>query len=247
MLPVEPHGERLGVGKQAEVFLIPEGVLKLYKAGAPKTSAFREAAHLAIVEAERLPAPRVIGVGRVEERWGLVMTLAPGEAFATSIDRTPNRADEHLAAMARLHSAIHRCSGNGIATLEARLRRDLMVAPLDDGRRAGLLCLLEDLSVGDNLCHGDFHPWNVLGAPEDAIVVDWLDAARGAPAADASRSYLLMLLTAPALAVPYLDHYRSASGISEEDVLAWLPVLAGARLAEGVDGEAVQLRALIGP
>src|SRR3712207_6364924 len=93
----------LGSGKEAEVFATPAGALKLYRAGAPKASAFREAAHLAIVEALGLPAPRVLSVEEVEERWGIEMTLAPGEAFGSAMKRMPERTPEYLAAMARLH------------------------------------------------------------------------------------------------------------------------------------------------
>jgi len=66
---------------------------------------------------------------------------------------------------------------------------------------------------GDRLCHGDFHPINVLGDLAQPLVIDWLDAARGAPAADACRSYLLLRLHAADLAEPYLDAYGRAGGV----------------------------------
>ena len=50
-------GKLLGKGKEAEVFQYGDHVLKLYKPAAPKTSAFREAANLAIAERLGLPAP----------------------------------------------------------------------------------------------------------------------------------------------------------------------------------------------
>src|SRR5262245_55079407 len=86
---------------------------------------------------------------------------------------------------------------------------------------------------GDRLCHGDFHPINVLGDLAQPLVIDWPDAARGAPAADACRSYLLLRLHAADLAEPYLDAYGRAGDVPRAPILAWLPYLAAARLAEG--------------
>jgi hypothetical protein len=68
-----------------------------------------------------------------------------------------------------------------------------------------------------------------------------LTAARGAPAADACRSYLLLRLHAADLAEPYLDAYGRAGGMPRAPILAWLPYLAAARLAEGVAGETERL------
>ncbi len=52
-------GRLLGSGKEAEVYECGEWVVKLYRATAPKRSAFREAAILAAIEAFELPAPTV--------------------------------------------------------------------------------------------------------------------------------------------------------------------------------------------
>jgi aminoglycoside phosphotransferase (APT) family kinase protein len=100
------------------------------------------------------------------------------------------------------------------------------------------------LPEGDRLCHGDFHPLNVLGTPSAAIVVDWLDARAGIPDADLCRSWLLMHLAAPEIADGYLVACERVAGITRRDALAWLPVVAGARLAEGAVKEAPALLAM---
>src|SRR5215475_12266456 len=33
-----------------------------------------------------------------------------------------------------------------------------------------------DMPDGDRLCHGDFHPLNILGNTLDPMIIDWLDA-----------------------------------------------------------------------
>jgi Ser/Thr protein kinase RdoA (MazF antagonist) len=43
---------------------------------------------------------------------------------------------------------------------------------------------LASLGPGPTLVHGDFHPWNVLQAGDDVVVIDWSDAAMGHPFID---------------------------------------------------------------
>ena len=84
-----------------------------------------------------------------------------------------------------------------------------------------------------------------MGPPNDPMIVDWLDATQGAPAADACRSYLLLLHYRADVAALYLELFLGVSGQNQDDVLAWLPVLAGARLAERVPDEVDRLLALV--
>jgi aminoglycoside phosphotransferase (APT) family kinase protein len=235
-------GRLLGTGKEAEVFEWGENVLKLYKARAPKSSAFREAAHLAVAESFGLPAPRVLGVRQIDGRWGVAMTLAAGETFGQAIMRQPALAPECLKAMAHLHMRINNHAGSEMGSMKARLRANIQRATmLGDRQRHLLLDGLAHLPEGDRLCHGDFHPWNVLGAPEGAMVVDWLDACRGDPAADICRSYVLMKHRAPELASRYVEISEALGGCDRAAIFAWLPFVAAARLAEGVPREVESL------
>ena len=70
------YGALIGEGKVAEVFEYGEGrVLKLYRAGQPKSDAVREAEVLGVVAQARVRAPRAYGVIEVDGRWGVVMEL----------------------------------------------------------------------------------------------------------------------------------------------------------------------------
>jgi aminoglycoside phosphotransferase (APT) family kinase protein len=244
---LEPSlGSCIGTGKEAEVFEIGEHVLKLYKPGVAKTSAFREAAYLAIVEARDLPAPRVVAVQQVRQRWGIVMSRAEGASFADALRGEPAQVAVYLDAMAALQLRIHAEAGTGLPGVKARLSANIgRAAVLGTSRRRRLLDGLAACADGDRLCHGDFHPWNILGPTGGATVVDWLDAGSGPPAADVCRSYVLMTRPAPALASAYVDRYARASGVDRQEILAWLPFVAAARLAEQVPDETDGLLAVV--
>lgn len=241
------RGRRLGIGKEAEVFEVGTHVLKLYRAGIPKTSAFREAANLALAEARGLAAPSVIEVAEHDGRWGIVMSRAAGRPFADAILGSPDGAPRHIDAMAALQLKLHGQPGAGLPDLKARLSANIRKATvLGHQRQQALLKMLQRLPDGDMLCHGDFHPWNVLGEPQSAVIVDWLDACSGPAAADVCRSYLLMKHASPDLASRYAEAYSALSGLSLPDIFLWLPPVAAARLAEGVPDEVEALIQMAG-
>ncbi len=213
-------------------------MLKLYRRPEAKAAAFREAAILAVVGAGGLNVPEVFEVGRLGERWGIVMSRAPGRSFGEVMLAEPQVASRYLEALARLHLRIHAQAGRGLPALKGRLAANIASAPaLPDELRRTLLVRLAAMPEGDRLCHGDFHPFNVLGEIEAPMIIDWLDATCGEPAADVARSYVLLAQHDPGLAEAFVDASAKAGGVTAEAVRQWLPFVAAARLAEGVAGE----------
>src|SRR5258707_5475812 len=96
--------------------------------------------------------------------------------------------------MARWHVLIHRHQAPRLPALKARLGDDIRKArdKLGPALQAKLLDRLGQMPDGDRLCHGDFHPSNVMGKLGDASIIDWLEATRGEPVVDVCQSWLLM-------------------------------------------------------
>lgn len=229
------HEEPIGTGKVAEVFARGPHVLKRYRSASAKADALREGAILAALEPLGLPAPRVHAVSAENGHWGVVMDRAPGRPFLETMLADAAAVPAHIAAMVRLHRRIHDAAVAGLPGHKAKLAAAIGRAPgLDAGLRARLMAQLAALPAGERLCHLDFHPGNIIGTPEAAMVVDWPDAALGDPAADVCRTWVLLHPHAPALADGYLAAYAASSGVTPEAILAWRAVIAGARLAEGV-------------
>ena len=231
-------GPLLGGGRVADAYAYGEHVLKLYKDRHARSTVFAEAAILAIVADHPLPAPAVHAAGLYDGRWGLVMSRAPGAPLADVVLADPTSAPEALEAMVAMHLAMHARTEVRLTPMKRRLQGRLAVEPrLDAGARQRRLADLAALPDGDRLCHGDFHPFNIIGSPGAAMIVDWPDATSGPPAADACRSYLLLYPHVPDFAEAYLARYAALSGIGAADILAWLPVLAASRLCENVPEE----------
>lgn len=63
--------------------------------------------------------------------------------------------------------------------------------------RVGALDPAELVGGAAVVCHGDFHPLNVMVDGERAWVLDWTDAALGPPEGDVARTLLLLGVVAP--------------------------------------------------
>jgi len=231
----ETIGRLLAAGNVAEVFEWGSRVVKLYRSSARKPTAFREAAVHAAVEAMALPVPAVWGVLEVGGRWGIVFDRVKERSFAERMREDPSLIPECLLALARLHARIHGQPARQLGSLKSRLATNIAhTRLLDEPRMQILLGRLADMPDGDRLCHGDFHPINVLGQSLLPMVIDWPDACCGDPAADVCRSYLLLKLHAEDIAEPYLDAYCNINNMPRASILDWLPYVAAARLAEDV-------------
>jgi len=230
----ESIGRLLAAGNMAEVFEWGSRVVKLYlSVRSGKPTVFREAGNHAAVEALGLPVPAVWSVQQISGRWGIVFDRVRGPSFAEQMRGDPAALPHYLEILAQLQARIHAHLAHEFRSLKVRLATNIARAKLlDEPRKQLLLGRLADMPEGDRLCHGDFHPINVLGDTSHPMLIDWPDASRGDPAADVCRSYLLLKLHAQDIAEPYLDAYCRINDLLRAKVLDWLPHVAAARLAE---------------
>jgi len=105
-----------------------------------------------------------------------------------------------------------------------------------------LLVYMKSLYKGKtNLCHGDIHPHNIIYNGGKSWIIDWEDASKGDPAADACMSYFYAMRRAAKgrdhSDEAYLKLFCGESGVARDDVLAWLPVIAGVQVNINDDGD----------
>jgi aminoglycoside phosphotransferase (APT) family kinase protein len=240
-------GKLLGSGRDAEVFESGALVVKLYRTTATKRGAFREAGILALVESLGLPVPSVRGVRMFGDRWGLTMTRAQGQSYADAMQQRRDLLPDYIKEMASLALRIHAQPGTYLPSAKASMATNIRGATLpDEARRQTLLAELAAMPEGDRLCHGDFHPFNILGPFGEEVVVDWPNACQGDPAADVCRSYVLIASIMPEVASAYVDVYAAVSGVSRDRILRWLPFVATARLMESASPEEAGLLKMAG-
>ncbi len=265
-------GRRVGVGRTAEIFEWEKGyVVKLFLRGFSRETIEREARVGRVINELGLPVPKVIELIEVNGRCGIVFERAgSGRTMLQEFAAKPWRLSSSLRVFTDLHFEMHRHSVPELPPLRRRLAERIRritgadvpgdLRELAERAKAAGLAELEKLPEDDKLCHGDFHPDNIIMSPRGPVIIDWSDAAKGDPAADVARTRLLISVGAPvkgrmsgslvesvrkrALSL-YLKLYLERSHISLESIDAWGLPVALARITEDIPGERDQLMALI--
>jgi aminoglycoside phosphotransferase (APT) family kinase protein len=242
-------GAPLAAGGTAEIFAMDTGrVLKLYWRGASPSAPEREAERARAAHAAGAPCPAVLDVLPVDDRFGVVFECIQGQSMLQAIAADPSSAESLIRSLARLHAQLHGLAGAGLPPQREHLSRRIALSPLNHRLRATVLAVLAKLPDGEALCHGDFHPGNVLMSAAGSSVIDWFDAVRGHPAADVARTLLLLQYArAPGdapfesvrsdLTALYLQEYRNLREVSTDALQAWALPVATARLAEPIAGQ----------
>lgn len=168
-------------------------VIKVLRPGIPAHWASIEAETIARVHAAGLPVPAVDGVVEVEGRPGIVLERVEGDSMWEHMKRDPRRVPELVQQLVDLQTEVQRTAVPGLKSLEDRLHTKIGEASqLSEDDRATARRLLTILPAGKAVCHGDFHPANVVLTKRGPIVLDWFDAAQGDVTADFVRSSLLL-------------------------------------------------------
>jgi aminoglycoside phosphotransferase (APT) family kinase protein len=240
-------GRLLASGGSAQIFAWgARHVLKLYLSGAPAALPAAEAARTSAVRAAGAPAPLVLETVSVSGRHGVVFERVEGPTMLEALLARPHALDEFAAQLAALHVALHGLAAAPLPPLRERLRARIEhCAALPPARRAQLVQLADRLQPGTALCHGDFHPGNVILGERGPLIIDWYDAASGAADADFARSLLLVRhASVPGAGHPAVDqvraafhaayarHYQALRPVDVDSLRAWTLVAAAARLAE---------------
>jgi aminoglycoside phosphotransferase (APT) family kinase protein len=190
-------GERLAQGRTAQIHEWGGAhVLKLFRAGYALASVEYEQrkARAAMACGARMPA--VCGIVEVNGRFGLIYERVRGATMLECLRRQPWRLAALATQLAALHAEVHR---HPAATPPAELPafHEIMrdrIAQIGDAAawRERALRLVDESPHGAALCHGDFHPDNVMFTENGTVVIDWNDAYAGHPLSDVARTLLLL-------------------------------------------------------
>jgi tRNA A-37 threonylcarbamoyl transferase component Bud32 len=254
----------LACGRTAEVYAWSEGrVLKLFFAWCPAAWAQYEARVTRGARAAGLPVPEVDDMIEVDGRFGIIFERIEGHSIVAEGKQRPWRMLQLSALMGELQVAMHNCEIPALPSLHDQLRRRIDGLPpdiLSPELKEGVLNLLSRLSDGAALCHGDFHPENVLITPHGPVILDWMTAAQGNTLADVARTALILQLRSgspgkqvtrsvdllrPLIRGAYLRRYFQLRPGSRSRLAAWMIPVAAARLEERIPGEREQILSLL--
>jgi hypothetical protein len=246
-------GPLLGQGRTAEVYAWGDfQVLKLFFTTWPVDWIHQEARVARLVHEAGLASPATGELIEAEGRLGIVYERVDGPSMLEDVARHPWRIVTAAHQFADLQLEMHRRVETDLPSGRELLTGLLRAAPrLTDEVRAQLLGKLEQLPDGNTICHGDYHPDNILMTTRGPIVIDWMSVTRGHPLADVAGTCLLFRVvempsnlgrfTRESLEVLrraflflYLRRYFKQSPHRREQMDDWVPPMAAAYLGQGL-------------
>lgn len=245
-------GKLIGQGRTAEIFEYGENkILKLYRSYMPKVAIENEYKVSLEVYKLGIPVPKVYEFIEEDGRYGIVYERVNGSTIMKLMATKPWNVAKEARRLAELHKSIQKPTEAQIPQYKTRLKSDIgRVKLLSEDEKEKIYKYMDSLPEGNVLCHGDFHPDNVIVAKEKSVVIDWMTGTKGDALADVARTSVIFKFSA----IPeeksflekgiinyirnkfyeeYMKHYLSITGTNIAEIERWkLPIAAG-RINEG--------------
>ena len=167
---------------------------------------------------DKLSVPHVFEVIDLEEKPCLIMEKIDGVDLYNKIRKNPFIVLSISSILATLHTSLFTVhASDQFVTNHQKAQYCIERADvLSDEVKQRLLNLLAQLPHGSTLCHGDFHPGNIIRAGKTDYLIDWSSASLGSSLFDIAHTYLLLLNT------PRLDNVSDGEFAMQRKITAFI-------------------------
>lgn len=257
-------GKLIGRGRMSEVYAWGDDqVLKLFYEGHSSAYVENEAILSRIAHEAKIATPSIgDDVIEVDGRYGILIERIHGSSILADMSARPWTLIGAAHTLAEQHALMHQEVVPDLPAQHEQLEQLILSAQaLSTTQKDAAINAMQQLPTGDRLCHGDFHPDNIIMSTRGAVTIDWATASQGNPLADVARTSLMLqlgelppdssLITRLVTVVGrnifhkmYLKRYFELQPDDQQELSNWkLPILA-ARLGYGIPEEQEQLLVL---
>jgi uncharacterized protein (TIGR02172 family) len=197
-------GKLIGIGNTADVYEWEDDkVLKLFHEGYPEVAVIKEYNNAMAIRDLEFHKPKAYELISYEDRKGIIYDRIIGESLPDWITRTGNVT---LCAdyMSKLHKEIIRNEISNVPNYKDFLRYHIPNT-MSVQERDKLLKMIDSLAEGNTLCHGDFHPGNILISDDCTYIIDFMNVCHGSYLYDVARTVFLIEYTPVPPEVPDRD------------------------------------------
>ncbi|MBL7200720.1 MAG: phosphotransferase [Anaerolineae bacterium] len=225
-------------------------ILKLYGDEAPAGWVEHMGRVDRALHAAGLPVPAAGETIEIDSGLGLVYERIEGEPMANHLLGTAGADAGTVVGLARVfaevHAQIHACGSIRGVPAQREMFPTIIrrIDALPSDLKEPTVNAFDKLPQGDRLCHGDFHPYNVLMSLRGPVVIDWNNAHIGNPLEDVARSALILegvSVSQPShrssierFTEAYLERYFHLRPGDQGQLAAWRPIVAAVRLADNI-------------
>lgn len=218
-------------GNTAEVFEYCEDkVCKLFYPGYPLESVNVEFNNAKLLNNMKISVPMCYGQIYIDNRHGLIYEKVKGRNLIDYFT-DPSSYNMVILTLVNTHKEIleHECSS-------LQSYKDFIRSIIKD-RDMVILKALDDLPDGNALCHGDFHPGNIMINNDGGIkIIDFMNICRGPKEYDIARTYYLVGYSSlpddmdnidaiQAIRRTLAEDYLGKMAIGKEDITPFLSII----------------------
>lgn len=236
-------GKVIGVGFTATVYEWDENrVLKLFNQGFPIEAIKNEYHNAMAIREMNFAKPKAYEMVTYEGKTGIIYDKVEGESLLDWVLRTYDL-QECATCMAKIHKTILQNKISGVPNYKDFVKYHISIAEVPSETKQAALHKVDQLSDGDTLCHGDFHPGNILISGDKAYVIDFMNICHGDYLYDIARTvYLIQYTPVPPEAndkeqillfkKTLADLYLAQMNVTREMIQDYLSVIMVARKGE---------------
>ena len=242
----------IGQGNTAEIYKLDDNkILKLFRNGLDKRIIEREYQNGRFLQNVLECVPKVYEMVEVDGRYGIIYEEIQGTDMLKCMLTSLWKINTFAKQLAHYHLNIQKPIEGHLITVKAKLEDDLnSVEILPAEKKEIIRAYLDQLPDGNELCHFDFHPGNIMLTKNQAFLIDWMTACSGDACADVARTCIMLkygqVAHAPWLMRQlisilqhhiykrYIKEYLKISNKKMEDIERWELPVAAARLREWI-------------
>jgi uncharacterized protein (TIGR02172 family) len=234
----------IGEGNTATVYEWEEGkVLKLFYQGYSERAIEKEFLNAMAIRNMSFAKPKAYEIIDYEERFGIVYDKVKGESLLDWLMKTGD-VQSCAVYMAKLHKSILQNKTSEVPNYKEFLKHHIQnTQSINLNKREEVLQRIDKLPEGNALCHGDFHPGNILISNGHTIVLDFMNVCHGDPLYDVARTIFLIEYTPVPVELgdrevilllkkTLADSYLMQMNVTREMIQDYLSVIIMARKGE---------------
>ena len=243
-------GEPIAIGRTAEIYSYEEGkVLKLFLSETPRPWIEKEIEIGKYIQDTKIPVPKVYEKVNIEGREGVIYEKIEGPSLLNEFASKPWNTAKYGRLLAQLHVEIHEVTApKNLETQHEWATGGIPdTSKLSDDMKASVLKLLAALPSGNQLCHGDFHPGNIILSQRGPVIIDWMTVSQGVSSGDVARTLTILEAASAPAGTPmrwllewfrnlflstYLKTYLQLKPEIESSLAPWQAVMAANFLAD---------------
>ncbi|GKX28771.1 aminoglycoside phosphotransferase [Vallitalea longa] len=250
-------GKLIGEGSTAEIYELDNNkILKLFIKGYKKKYIKYEYRVNNILSTYDLPVTKAYKMVKCNDRIGIIYDKVNGNTMLHNIFDDMSSIKTYGENLAKLHYTIHKVTYNKrLYNYKQSLIRSIKnIDLIDNDTKHKIIAYTKSLPDGSNLCHGDFHPENILIDNNKYYIIDWMTTRKGNCLCDVARTIIILKYSVVEKDIPideikefhvlrslllkhYVNFYTAFSGADINEIEKWELPIATTRLNENIPEE----------